>query len=66
MRPNPHHAVDDPEVVRTLIRENPWAILVSRRDEQLVASHYAGCLRSSTRTRTFAPWPGSWSISSVA
>jgi len=29
VRHNPHHFVDDPEVVRELIRENPWGILVS-------------------------------------
>lgn len=40
MRHNPHHASNDPEVVRRLIRENPWAILVSHRDDELVASHY--------------------------
>jgi transcriptional regulator len=40
MRPNPLFAEDDPEVVRRLIRENPWAILVSDNDGELVASHY--------------------------
>jgi transcriptional regulator len=40
VRHNPHHAVDDLEVVRRLIRENPWGILVSEHDNQLVASHY--------------------------
>ncbi|HEX4281479.1 MAG TPA: FMN-binding negative transcriptional regulator [Solirubrobacteraceae bacterium] len=40
MRHNPHHFEDDPEVVRRLIRDNPWAILVSCHDDQLVASHY--------------------------
>lgn len=40
MRHNPYHFVDDPEVVRRLIRENPWSILVSRQRDQLVASHY--------------------------
>lgn len=39
MRPNPLHASDDPSVVRRLIRENPWATLVSSNDG-LVASHY--------------------------
>ncbi|GAA3381922.1 FMN-binding negative transcriptional regulator [Cryptosporangium minutisporangium] len=39
MRHNPHHFVDDPELVRRLIRENPWAILVSDQ-HGLVASHY--------------------------
>jgi len=40
MRHNPHHATDNPEVVRRLIRENPWGILVSRNGAELVASHY--------------------------
>src|SRR5579875_3724849 len=40
VRPNPHRLADDPEVVRELIRENPWGILVSSHHEQLVASHY--------------------------
>jgi transcriptional regulator len=40
VRHNPHHATEDPEVVRQLIRENPWATLVSNNNGQLVASHY--------------------------
>jgi len=40
MRPNPTHASDDPEVVRQLIRENPWSTLVSGNAGKLVASHY--------------------------
>jgi transcriptional regulator len=40
VRPNPLHASEDPEVVRRLIRENPWGILVSSNDGELVASHY--------------------------
>jgi transcriptional regulator len=40
MRPNPLFASDDPEVVRTLIRENPWGTLVSNTADGLVASHY--------------------------
>jgi len=40
VRHNPHHFVDDPEVVRRLIRENPWGVLVSFHAELLVASHY--------------------------
>ena len=39
MRHNPKHFTDDPDVVRTLIREHPWGILVSSNG-QLVASHY--------------------------
>jgi transcriptional regulator len=38
MRHNPAYASDDPEVVRRLIEENPWATLVSENDG-LVASH---------------------------
>jgi transcriptional regulator len=40
MRHSPSHVCDDPEVVRQLIRENPWAILVSNNQGELVASHY--------------------------
>lgn len=40
MRYSPEHFRDDPEVVRRLIRENPWGILVSAPAGQLVASHY--------------------------
>ena len=40
MRHNPHHASDDPDVVRRLICENPWGIIVSNNGGELVASHY--------------------------
>jgi transcriptional regulator len=40
MRPNPLFASEDPELVRELVREHPWAILVSSTSEGLVASHY--------------------------
>jgi transcriptional regulator len=40
MRHSPHHAVTDPEVVRRLIDENPWATLISTNNGELVASHY--------------------------
>jgi transcriptional regulator len=40
MRHSPSHFCDDPEVVRELIRENPWAILISNNEGELVASHY--------------------------
>jgi len=40
MRHNPHHAVTDERVVRTLIEENPWATIVSQHDGEIVASHY--------------------------
>lgn len=38
---NPHHVDDDPEVVRGLVREFPFATLVSHGENGLVASHYA-------------------------
>src|SRR4029077_21103477 len=40
MRHNPAHAVTDPNVVRDLVRENPWATIVSSNEGELVASHY--------------------------
>jgi transcriptional regulator len=39
VRHNPAYACTDPEVVRELIEENPWAVLVSENGG-LVASHY--------------------------
>jgi transcriptional regulator len=38
VRHNPAYASEDPEVIKGLIEENPWAILVSHGDG-LVASH---------------------------
>jgi len=40
MRPNPLFASDDPELVRALVREHPWATLVTTTESGLVASHY--------------------------
>jgi transcriptional regulator len=40
MRHNPSHAFTDPDLVRDLIRENPWATIVSSAGGELVASHY--------------------------
>ncbi|PZO55772.1 MAG: transcriptional regulator, partial [Leifsonia xyli] len=41
MRHNADYALDDPEAVRALVRENPWATLVSHVPGRgLVASHY--------------------------
>jgi transcriptional regulator len=40
MRPNPAHATTDPDAVRDLVRENPWATIVSSNEGELVASHY--------------------------
>lgn len=40
MRPNPLFASDDPELVRQLVREHPWATLVSTTAAGLAASHY--------------------------
>ena len=40
MRPNPFFASDDPDLVRRLIRENPWATLVSHNHGEVIASHY--------------------------
>lgn len=40
MRPNPQFEVTDAEVVRELVRGNPWATIVSSKGGELVASHY--------------------------
>lgn len=40
MRPNPLFSSDDPEQVRQLVREHPWATLVSPTAAGLAASHY--------------------------
>ncbi len=40
MRHHPRHASDDPQIVRRLVREHPWATIVSSHDGELVASHY--------------------------
>jgi transcriptional regulator len=40
MRDNPTFAVTDPEVVRELVRANPWATIVSGQGGGIVASHY--------------------------
>jgi transcriptional regulator len=40
MRHNPAHATTDPDVVRDLVRANPWSTIVSATADGLVASHY--------------------------
>ncbi len=40
MRHTPSFALEDPAEIRRLIRENPWATLISHTDSGLVASHY--------------------------
>ena len=40
MRHTPAYVVTDPEEVKRLIRENPWATIVSSTAKGLVASHY--------------------------
>ncbi len=40
MRQTPHFTTDDPDEVKRLIRENPWATIVSHTASGLVASHY--------------------------
>ncbi|SEB37729.1 negative transcriptional regulator, PaiB family [Paramicrobacterium humi] len=40
MRHNPVYELTDPEVIARVIRENPWATIVSNASTGLVASHY--------------------------
>ena len=48
MRNTPHYALDDPDEVRRLVRENPWATIVSNTSRGLVASHYPVILEGGT------------------
>jgi transcriptional regulator len=52
VRHNPVHHVTDPKVVRELVRENPWATLVSTTAEGAVASHYPVLLDEETEGLT--------------
>ncbi|MGV8882500.1 MAG: FMN-binding negative transcriptional regulator [Rhodoglobus sp.] len=40
MRHTPGYVITDPEEIKRLIRENPWATIVSNTANGLVASHY--------------------------
>lgn len=40
MRQNPSFSLADPAAIKQLIRDNPWATIVSATSEGLVASHY--------------------------
>ena len=40
MRKNPYYELTDADEIKRLIRENPWAVLVSNSSTGLVASHY--------------------------
>ena len=48
MRNTPQYVLDDPDEVRRLIRENPWATIVSNTSTGLVASHYPVILEEGT------------------
>ncbi|MFC7403607.1 FMN-binding negative transcriptional regulator [Georgenia alba] len=40
MLPTRHYLLEDPEEIRALVRENPWATFVSQTSRGLLASHY--------------------------
>jgi transcriptional regulator len=40
MRYTPHYILNDEDEVKRLIRENPWAAIISNTSKGLVASHY--------------------------
>lgn len=48
MRHNDFHATTDEYVVRRIISDNPWAMIVSENDGELVASHYPFLLDDTT------------------
>lgn len=49
MRHTPHFVMTDPEEVKRLIRENPWATFVSPTAGGLIASHYPALLDEDAR-----------------
>jgi transcriptional regulator len=40
MRYSPHYVTTDPDDVKRLIRENPWATIVANTSKGLIAAHY--------------------------
>ena len=50
MRHTPGYLLTDPEEIRRLIRENPWATFVSHTEGGLVASHYPVLLDDAAST----------------
>ena len=48
MRHTPTYVLTDPDEVKRLIRENPWATIVSTTANGLVASHYPVVLEEDT------------------
>ncbi|WP_213815062.1 FMN-binding negative transcriptional regulator [Glaciihabitans sp. dw_435] len=48
MRHTPTYVLTDPDEVKRLIRENPWATIVSNTATGLVASHYPVVLEETT------------------
>lgn len=58
MRHNPKHATTDEHIVRELIEANPWAMLISHNDGELVASHYPVLLDESSDQLTLVTHVG--------
>ncbi len=50
MRHTPSFLMTDPEEVKRLVRENPWATIVSHTSNGLVASHYPVILEETEGT----------------
>ena len=50
MRHTPGYLLTDPEEIRRLIRENPWATFVSHTSSGMVASHYPVLLEDAAST----------------
>ena len=50
MRHTPGYLLTDPEEIRRLVRENPWATFVSHTDGGIVASHYPVLLDDAAST----------------
>jgi transcriptional regulator len=58
MRYTPSYMVTDPEEVKRLIRENPWATIVSHTSHGIVASHYPVVLEEDEEGISFVSHVG--------
>ena len=50
MRYSPHYVTTDPDEVRKLIRENPWATIIASTAKGLIATHYPVMLEEGRDT----------------
>ncbi len=62
MRKNPYYELTDLDQIRRLIRENPWAVLVSNPSTGLAASHYPILLEEDREEFSIVTHVGPWNF----